>query len=123
MLDIEREKPIFVLIADLALRDGIGPLNKLPGLWERRLDATWKIAVNGHQETLELAQTHNCMGCHVKPFTCAVFYHGWLAGLLNPYGGVIAVGPNEGANEANFIAALEKAASAESAQSADKGSK
>ena len=110
MLDVARKKRIFVLLADLALRDRIGPMNKLPGLWERGLDDAWEIAVNGHHVTLQTAQTHNRMGCQVKPFTCAVFYHGWLAGLLNPYGGVIAAGPDDGANEANFIAALEKAA-------------
>jgi hypothetical protein len=101
------EKPIFILIADLAEKQGAAPLNKHAGLWECRLDSHWEIALNGHRETLEWAQTSERMGCDIPPFHCVVMFNGWLAGLFDAYGGTFAAG--ELANEQTFIEALEKA--------------
>ena len=106
----ETQKPLFVLIAKLAEKDGVVGISKLPGLYEKRVGATWKIAVNGHKNDIEWPQTNERMGCRIPPFHCAVMYNGWLAGLFGPYGGIIATHPSEeGANEKNFAAALERA--------------
>lgn len=36
----ETQKPLFVLIAKLAEKDGVVGISKLPGLYEKRVDAT-----------------------------------------------------------------------------------
>jgi hypothetical protein len=40
--------------------------------------------------------------------TCMVTYNGWPAGMLGPFGGIIAAG--DAANERSFIDALRAAA-------------
>ena len=100
-------EPLFILIAKLAEKDGVSGLSNRPGLWTRMLDDQWEIAVNGHDEILEWPQTAERMGCKIQPYCCAVAYNGWLAGIFNPYSGAIAA--SDGANEANFIKALEAA--------------
>lgn len=106
-----QNRPIFVLLADIAKKDGVSGISKLPGLWERRIDDHWEIAVNGHNETIEWPQTKDRMGCRIESCHCAVMFNGCLAGILNPYGGIIAAGKL--ANEQAFIEALEKIASPE----------
>jgi len=41
------------------------------------------------------------------PYHAAVWWHGWLAGLIDPSGGIIAYGRE--ANEDTFIQALDDA--------------
>lgn len=108
---MDEPRPIFVLLAEIALKDGVKGIAKLPGLWVKRIDANWEVAVNPHLEDIEWAQTPDRMGCTVPPMHCAVMWNGWLAGLMSPYEGVIAANPNgDGANEENFVKALERAA-------------
>lgn len=89
----------YMLIADIAEKDGVTPLNNLPGVWERKIDEHWTIAVNGHREE----KKHK--GVPVPPYCCYVEFNGWPAGLFTPYGGQFAAG--DLANEDSFIKALE----------------
>lgn len=88
---------LFGLIVQLAEKDGANPVSKFPGLWERKVNDQWEIKVNGHEEEIK----------GVPPFTCAVFYNGWPAGMLDPFGGLIAAGTE--ANEETFAQALQEA--------------
>lgn len=90
------------VICKLGMAVGAAPLNKLPGLWEFKVDERWWFAMNGHRETINTSDDEP-----VKPFTCYIKYNGWPAGILDFGGGIIAAG--EGANEDTFIAALEAA--------------
>lgn len=92
---------VFCLAAKLAEKDGVTPLSRLPGPWERRLDKSWTIVLNGHGTPREYK------GMTVPPFQMYVEYNGWPAGLLSPSGGVIAAG--ESANEHALVEPLKKA--------------
>ena len=92
---------LFVLIATIAEHDGAAPLNERDGVWVRRLDDDWLIAVNGHLEPREYE------GVAVPPFTCYVEYNGWPAGMLTPFDGALAAG--ESANLDTFATALRQA--------------
>lgn len=89
-------------LADLVIATDGAPLSKHDGCWEYAIDERWWVAWNGHGE-----HRKNSRGVDVPPYTCAVHYNGWPAGLVNPYGGVIAAG--DAANEDTFIAAIESA--------------
>lgn len=97
----------FALIAELALALGARAINQLPGCWEHKVDERWTVAVNPHSRAIK-SEPAGTMGADVPPFTAAVWWHGWLAGLLTPAGGAIAAHP-EGANEDRFIADLRAA--------------
>ncbi len=100
------EQPcLFELIAKLADRDGAAPLNRYDNCWVRRLDGHWVIAVNAHKE-MQSCEPPECMRADVGPWECAVWFNGWLAGLFDPDGGLIAGGKL--ANEASFAAVLEE---------------
>lgn len=92
----------FYEIANLAERLGVKDINVLPGCWEFRLDDQWWIAVNGRKEAVKCST-----GVMVEPVHAYVEYNGWPAGVLTPYGGVIAAG--SAANEQTFIDALKNA--------------
>lgn len=91
-------------LAELVLAAGGAPLNKHEGCWEHQLDEHWWIAWNGHREDRSCSRAAS-----VPPFHCFVEYNGWPAGLIQPYGGIIAAGA--AANENTFIAAIEAALS------------
>jgi hypothetical protein len=97
----------FSLIADLALAHGALGINKLPGCWVHKVDEHWTLAVNAHPAPVDVTPD-GTMGAEVPPFTAAVWWHGWLAGLIGPGGGSIAAHP-EGANEDRLIADLQAA--------------
>lgn len=103
-------------LALLAQALGVPPLNQLPGPWRYRIDAQWEVAVNGWQETVNVPMTDDCMGAELPPFHMAVWYNGFLAGLMTPFQGVIAAG--EGANEDTLIAAIDAALSGLTAREA-----
>lgn len=99
------EHPVSVAfgkLADLCIALGQHPLNKHPGCWEHQVDERWWVAMNGHPEPRK-----NSDGFEVNPFDCVIKYNGWPAGILGPYGGIIAAGGC--ANEGTFIEALEAA--------------
>ena len=84
---------------------GVEAINKLPGAWVCVVDERWTIAINGHREEVE-CKPEGTMGAPVPGFGMAVWWHGWLAGLIGPGGGGLAAHP-EGASEDRLIAALE----------------
>lgn len=102
---------VFDLIAQLSLAKGIHPICDIPGCAELFVpsegESGWLIAVNGHAIEFKFEKA-GTMGCDVPPFNGAVFWNGWLAGIVSPFGGVIAAHPT-GANEERLIRDLERA--------------
>jgi len=89
----------FMAAADLAIASGAAPLNRHIGCWETSFGRGWSIALNGHNTT-----TRDSRGMDVPPFSLAVYWGDFPAGVLNPRGGWLAAG--EGANEDAFIEAV-----------------
>ena len=85
---------VFSRIVDLMLVRGITNINALPGCAEIKVDEQWEISVNGHSEPMKC----RC-GSEVPPYAAFIKFNGWPAGVLTPYGGIIAAGrlANEGA--------------------------
>jgi hypothetical protein len=52
------------LIAHLAQKDGVAPLNTIAGCWRRQLDEQWTLWVNPHRESQKVGSVE------VKPFLC-----------------------------------------------------
>ncbi len=92
----------FAAIIHFGLAMGMKDMGKRPGLWEQAVDEHWLIVLNPHKEVLKSSQ-----GIQVPFGRCYIEFNGWPAGMIDPYGGVIAAG--ELANEAEFIAALKVA--------------
>lgn len=93
---------LFVSLAELCFALGAAPLNRHPGCWEHQIDGRWWVAMNGHPEKV------NCSdGTPVDPYTCCVKFNGWVAGILDPSGGVIAAGAI--ANEETMLEAVRAA--------------
>ena len=104
------EKPIcemFLEMSRLAEADGVCPIDDLPGCWERKVDANWWVAVNC-TKVERRSEPPGCMEVTLKPYHAAVWWNGWIAGLVTPYNGCIAANP-DGANEDALIAALQAA--------------
>jgi hypothetical protein len=100
-------KNLFLLLAQLAEKDGVsGVLSHRPGLWERKIDDQWTIAVNAHKEPVESLTTDG-MNCKVPPFHCAVWFNGRLAGMYSAYDAWMADGA--AANLKAFRLALKRA--------------
>lgn len=91
------------LVPRLAIALGAAPISDV---WMHQLDEDWWIAINGGGQAAEAAPP-DAMSATIEPYHMAVWYNGWLAGLLSPTGGVLAAG--RGANEATFTAALKAA--------------
>ena len=92
-------------IAELANTLGVEKINEFEGAWLHQLDDNWTIAVNGHSKKIK-CDPEGTMGADIPPYSAAVWWNGWLAGLISPGGGTIAAG--ELANEDTFIEALER---------------
>src|SRR5262245_53364305 len=99
-MDLGDKAPLFLLLAELAKKDGASPISKQKGCWERQIGADWWVAVNGHEAA------HKCSrGARVEFGHCYVEHLGFPAGLFTPYGGVMAAG--NVVNEEAFAQALE----------------
>ena len=85
----------FAKIVELADVLNVKSIKDLSGLWEYQIDDNWKIKLNGHKE-----KNIHC----IPPFNCLIEFNGFTAGLINPYGGIIACG--DIANEDTFIDAI-----------------
>ena len=97
------KKQLYVLLAALAVKDGVAPLaENVAGCWERAIDDKWWVAVNGTAMPLVCST-----GAGVPPYTTYVTWLGWPAGLIDPYGGMIVAHPN--ANEDQLTDALQRA--------------
>lgn len=96
----------FNKMVELALALGVRNLKDYPSAWVHKVDDNWTIAINGKVDAVRV-EIEGDMGATIPPFEAAVFYNGWLAGLLSPVEGIIVAG--EGANEDTFIVALDAA--------------
>ena len=94
------------LVAELGCALGEVPIR---GIWECRIDGNWYVAVRGVLDGDEPLSTEvepqGCMKVELRLAEMAVWYNGWLAGLVGGDGGMFAAG--EGVNEAAFCKALE----------------
>lgn len=96
----------FAAVVEYAERLGVVNANRLPGAWTQRVDDRWHIAFNAHDFPVE-AKPEGCMECTIAPYTCAVWYNGWLTGMMTAFEGHIGFGT--GATEEEFIAAIRLA--------------
>ena len=76
----------------------------------RGTGAQWQIIANGNKEPRKV-EPDQWGEMELPPFHFAVFWNGWLAGLLSPtpdgnFGGSLAANPN-GADEENLILSIE----------------
>ena len=94
----------FDVVVELAVELGVKGINELEGAWICKIDKHWVVAINGKDKPVAV-EIEDSMGCQeLQPFEMAIFFNGWLAGLLNPGGGMICAG--KAANEDTFIAAV-----------------
>lgn len=101
----------FDRVVTLAEVLGVTKINELDGAWIEKIDSKWTVAINGKEKPVTV-DIPNSMGISdLKPLHMAIFYNGWLAGLLTLTGGTIAAG--SGANENSFIKAVETRISVE----------
>lgn len=100
----------FFTIVELGTVLGIENIKDLPGCWVHKVDENWTIALNAHNAPVhvDLQVEQDLMPVDVPAFGAAVWWHGWLAGLLTPGAGAIAAHP-EGASEERLIADLKAA--------------
>jgi len=97
----------FSLLIDLGMKHKAGPLNKHENCWEHRIDDQWFVAMNGHPEhRMAKGPDGGMSDVTVPPYQAAIWFNGWLAGLIGPFDGILAAG--EAANEDAFIDALKK---------------
>lgn len=93
---------ILVLADVLGVRD-IGAMTEA---WTHKVDEAWTIAANGHTEPVSV-EPDGCMAADLAPFEFAVWFNGWLAGILTVSGdGVFASGA--GANQQAFSRAIDQ---------------
>ena len=93
------------LILDLWKHDGIEPLSKLPGLWERKLDDRWTLWVNGHGDAMP---TKPDGGFKLEPYCVYVEFNGWPWGNF-AITGQGCIGAGALANYETFCDALRRA--------------
>ena len=86
-------------LAELANTLGASPIKDQ--VWTHQIDDAWRVSVNGHDHARAID------GLHVEPYHFVIWYHGWPAGVMNPFDGVMAAG--SAANEDALIEALEAA--------------
>jgi hypothetical protein len=71
---------------------------------------SWELVINGNAEPRKanraIPRAEQWGELELPAFTAAVFWNGWLAGLINPYGGCLAAG--SGANEDALIASIRR---------------
>jgi hypothetical protein len=98
------------LLADLVIARNQHPLNKYEAPLAVPIDKRWSVWINGRGEPRKIvgaAAQSMADGCEVPAYHAALFFNGWLAGFISPYGGTIACG--EAANEDTFIEAVQTA--------------
>ena len=67
---------------------------------------SWTICLNGGNADIE-HEPDGGMKMTIPPFYAAVWWNGWVAGLVSPGGGTIAAHP-EGANEDRLLDDLKR---------------
>ena len=74
--------------------------------WAGNIDKNWQIAIHANKDQEVEFKPEGTMGGKAEFGIMLVWFNGWLAGMLDPGGGVIAAG--ELANEDRFIKAIDK---------------
>ena len=100
----------FMKVVELAAVLEVRDISKMITPWVHYVDDHWTIAVNGKETSQSVFFKNNARHMDVPelpPYNIAVWWHGWLAGLIDSGGGIIAYG--EEANEDTFIQALDNA--------------
>lgn len=95
---------VFDLLAQLGIAVGVAPIKGK--VWEYDVDDNWKVAINATEQGVTV-EPKGGMNVGVRPYECAVWWNGWLAGTVTPFDGVLVAHP-EGANEAALLAAMRK---------------
>lgn len=99
----------FDLMMQLGIALGVRNICDYPGAWIQKVDELWTFAVNGRDETLRVTPSDGDMSADVPFGHAAVWYAGWLAGIIDPTGGVFLSSPSgEGASEDSFIETLQR---------------
>ncbi len=98
---------VFIKITELVRCLGVTNINQIPGAWFYRVNDRWEIAVNGHGCQIEIVSDGERLGCTLDGFNTAIWYNGWLVGILTPVDGILAAGC--AANEDALIDALDSA--------------
>lgn len=97
---------IYCLAVDLGLLLGIENLKDRPDAWVCEVDKRWTFAINGSDGDKSV-EINGSMGIdRLEKYQMAVWFNGWLAGILNPVGGIICAGT--AGNEDVLIKALEE---------------
>lgn len=92
----------YCVVVELGLLLGVKDIKDLPGAWVQVIDPHWTIAMNGTNNPVDVDLGEGSMGItNLKPVEMAIWFNGWLAGILTPVDGVICAG--EAGNEDNFI--------------------
>ncbi len=73
--------------------------------WVGNIDKNWIIAIHANKDKEIEFKPEGTMGGKAKFGIMLVWFNGWLAGMLDPYSGIIAAG--KFANENTFIEAIE----------------
>lgn len=102
----------FNSIVDLAMILGVPALNERTDAWVCKVDDHWTFAVNGTGKEVSVDLGPDSMGIDkLADFHAAIWFNGWLAGIINPVDGTMCSG--EAGNEDNFIKAVEERIDAE----------
>ncbi len=104
---------VFEKSIEPGLARGHRDISKLDGALVMKIDENWTIAMNGHRKAVDVPPEDGLMGCSVLPFEMAVFWNGWLAGIVSGAGGELAAG--DLANEDTLCDALADAIAREKA--------
>ena len=92
-------------IIDLTRRLSVTNLNQLNNAWQLKLDDNWHIAINGLPVDTDVSP-RGSVAATIPPYHIAIWFNGWLAGMLHPImGGVFANGTE--ANEQAFVEVVE----------------
>ena len=97
---------IFPAICELHLAERLPPITFM-GVWQRSLPAGWYMAVNGSKAAVKVTPPGG-VKVAVPPYHAALWFNGWLAGLVHPLGGGFLAAGSAG-NEKTFLAALREA--------------
>jgi len=99
----------YMRIMDAMESAGIREIQKLPGAAVLEVDKNWTVAGHCKEKSIEVDPGRGGMKMTLDPFDFAVWWNGWVAGVVGPIGGIVVGHPSsEGANEDTLIAALEK---------------
>lgn len=102
----EQITEIMMRICDVHRSLALPNLKEL-GIWQQQLDDNWSFAVNG-TSLPQTVESFGTMGAEIPPFHAAIWWNGWLAGIVSPFSGSMVAHPDhDGANETHFLRACK----------------